>query len=128
MPAKLAGLDADYEALIAEMGEACVGVLGMIARAGYADLLAQGLSAGREYAAAYRQAKRRAGAVDFDDLIGRTVELLDQPGMGDWIRFKLDQATSHILIDEAQDTNWSQWEIVRAIADEFFAGDGAKRR
>lgn len=123
--AKLAALDPGYEMLAIELGEACIAVAGMIARAGYADLLAQGLSAGREYAAAYVQAKRRAGAVDFDDLIGRTVALLDQPGMGDWIRFKLDQATSHVLIDEAQDTNIAQWRIVRALADEFFAGEGA---
>ena len=122
---KLAALDPDYEALAAELGEACIAVTGMIARAGYTDLLAQGLTAGREYAAAYQAAKRRAGAVDFDDLIGKTVALLDQPGMGDWIRFKLDQATSHILIDEAQDTNIAQWRIVRALADEFFAGEGA---
>lgn len=122
---KLAALDPDYEMLAAELGEACIAIAGMIARAGYADLLAQGLTAGREYAAAYQTAKRRAGAVDFDDLIGKTVALLDQPGMGDWIRFKLDQATSHILIDEAQDTNIAQWRIVRALADEFFAGEGA---
>ena len=122
---KLASLDPDYEMLAADLGEACIAVAGMIARAGYADLLAQGLVAGREYAAAYQAAKRRAGAVDFDDLIGKTVALLDQPGMGDWIRFKLDQATSHILIDEAQDTNIAQWRIVRALADEFFAGEGA---
>lgn len=124
--AKLVALDGDYEALLGELGEACSGVLGMIARAGYADLLAQGLGAGRDYAAAYQAAKRRVGAVDFDDLIGKTVALLDQPGMGDWIRFKLDQATSHVLIDEAQDTNVAQWRIVRALADEFFAGEGAK--
>lgn len=122
---KLAAIDPDYETLAAELGEACIAVVGMIARAGYADLLAQGLTAGRDYAAAYQIAKRRAGAVDFDDLIGKTVALLDQPGMGDWIRFKLDQATSHILIDEAQDTNIAQWRIVRALADEFFAGEGA---
>jgi ATP-dependent helicase/nuclease subunit A len=123
--AKLIALDPDYAELLIELGEACSGVLGMVARAGYADLLAQALSAGREYAAAYQAAKRRVGAVDFDDLIGKTVALLDQPGMGDWIRFKLDQATSHVLIDEAQDTNISQWRIVRALADEFFAGEGA---
>ncbi|ODP37344.1 double-strand break repair helicase AddA [Sphingomonas turrisvirgatae] len=123
--AKLIALDADYAELLVELGEACSGVLGMVARAGYADLLAMGLGAGREYAAAYQAAKRRVGAVDFDDLIGKTVALLDQPGMGDWIRFKLDQATSHVLIDEAQDTNVSQWRIVRALADEFFAGEGA---
>jgi ATP-dependent helicase/nuclease subunit A len=125
VPAKLAAADPDYEMLVGELGEACIAVQGMIARAAYADLLAQGLMAGREYALAYREAKRRVGAVDFDDLIARTVALLEQPEMGEWIRYKLDAATSHVLIDEAQDTNLNQWRIVRAIADEFFAGDGA---
>ena len=30
-----------------------------------------------------------------------------------------------LFIDEAQDTNWAQWTIVQAMADEFFAGEGA---
>src|SRR3546814_10119089 len=46
--------------------------------------------------------------------------------MGDWVRFKLDQSTDHILVDEAQDTNTRQWAIVAALAEEFFAGTGAK--
>ncbi|WP_163535893.1 UvrD-helicase domain-containing protein, partial [Klebsiella pneumoniae] len=59
-------------------------------------------------------------------LIHRTVALLGEPGMGEWVRFKLDQATEHVLIDEAQDTNPQQWAIVAAIADEFFVGEGAR--
>src|SRR5205085_265925 len=47
--------------------------------------------------------------------------------MGDWVRYKLDQQTDHILVDEAQDTNTSQWNIVRALAWEYFAGEGAAR-
>ncbi|NWP47929.1 UvrD-helicase domain-containing protein, partial [Escherichia coli] len=74
----------------------------------------------------YARAKRRLGAVDFNDLIHRTVALLGEPGMGEWVRFKLDQATEHVLIDEAQDTNPQQWAIVAAIADEFFVGEGAR--
>ncbi|MHA6719515.1 double-strand break repair helicase AddA [Sphingomonas sp. RS6] len=104
----------------------CGELLSMKLRAGYVDLLAQGLAAGRDYARAYRAAKRRLGAVDFDDLIGRTIALLDQPGMGDWVRYKLDQVTEHVLIDEAQDTNPRQWRIVSAMAEEFFAGEGAR--
>ena len=42
------------------------------------------------------------------------------------MRYKLDQATEHILVDEAQDTNLAQWAIVDALADEFFAGEGAR--
>jgi len=122
---KLLTLEPDYAELATALGEACIAVQGMVARAGYVDCLAQGLEAGREYAATYTAAKRRAGAVDFDDLIGKAVALLEQPGMGDWIRYKLDQAISHVLIDEAQDTNVAQWRIVRALADEFFAGEGA---
>lgn len=94
--------------------------------ADYADLLAAGLTVGRDYALAYRAAKRRIGAVDFDDLIDAAVALLRQDGMGDWVRFKLDQATDHVLIDEAQDTNLRQWEIVDAIASDFFSGLGAR--
>ncbi|MCA9662517.1 MAG: UvrD-helicase domain-containing protein, partial [Myxococcales bacterium] len=31
----------------------------------------------------------------------------------------------HILIDEAQDTNPDQWDVVKALTEEFFAGEGA---
>ncbi|MFX7732071.1 UvrD-helicase domain-containing protein, partial [Acinetobacter baumannii] len=46
-------------------------------------------------------------------------------GMGEWVRYKLDQATEHVLIDEAQDTNPDQWAIIRALVEEFFVGEGS---
>ncbi len=121
---KLIDAEPDYEILACDLGEACTDVLSMVQRATYCDLLADGLEVGRDYARGYALAKRRAGAVDFDDLIATTVALLDQPGIGEWVRYKLDQATEHLLIDEAQDTNGHQWRIVRALADEFFVGRG----
>ncbi|RKE50241.1 MULTISPECIES: double-strand break repair helicase AddA [unclassified Sphingomonas] len=121
---KLIDAEPDYEILARDLGEACTDVLSMVQRATYCDLLADGLEVGRDYARGYALAKRRAGAVDFDDLIATTVALLDQPGIGEWVRYKLDQATEHLLIDEAQDTNGHQWRIVRALADEFFVGRG----
>lgn len=114
----------DYAALATGLYDYCAGLLALRTRAAYADLLAAALDVGRDYAASYDRAKRRLGAVDFDDLIRATLELLRQPGMGDWVRYKLDQSTEHILIDEAQDTNPRQWAIIRALADEFFAGLG----
>jgi ATP-dependent helicase/nuclease subunit A len=88
--------------------------------------IANALTVGQRYANAYAEAKRRAGVVDFNDLIAHTVSLLSDPGVGAWIAYKLDQRTDHILVDEAQDTNAAQWTIVKAIADEFYAGAGAK--
>ena len=40
--------------------------------------------------------------------------------------YKLDGGIDHILIDEAQDTNPEQWQVVAALAEEFFAGAGAR--
>ena len=88
--------------------------------------MAAGLRAGQAFAAAYAKAKRSAGVADFNDLIAWTRRLLATPGMGDWVRYKLDRRTDHILVDESQDTNAEQWEIVQALAAEFFAGAGAR--
>ncbi len=84
------------------------------------------LELGQDYARVYGDAKRAAGVVDFNDMIRATLKLLKTDGIGDWIRFKLDQSIDHILVDEAQDTNSDQWDIVKALSEEFFAGEGAK--
>ena len=122
--AKLLAAEPDYAELAAELGGECAEIRSLAARAGHADLLAAALEVGRDYARAYDRAKRRVGGVDFDDLIRVTLSLLEQPGIGEWVRYKLDQVTEHVLIDEAQDTNAQQWRIVRALADEFFVGRG----
>ncbi len=124
--AKLVKADPDYEALVMKVASACRDLLDHKAQLDYADLLAQGLAAGRAYADAYVLAKRRLGVADFDDLIRATLALLQQPGMGAWVRYKLDLTTEHVLVDEAQDTNLRQWKIVDAIIDEFFAGAGTR--
>ncbi|HEU4958909.1 MAG TPA: double-strand break repair helicase AddA [Sphingomonas sp.] len=125
---KLIDVEPDYAALAAALGSRCAELIALQVRAAYADLLAEALVVGRDYADAYARAKRRLGAVDFDDLIRAAVALLEQPGIGAWVRYKLDQATEHILIDEAQDTNLAQWTIIDALAEEFFAGEGARGR
>lgn len=118
--------DPRYEPLAARMRDWCGELLALQQKAALAQDIAHGLHAARRYARAYADAKRAAGLVDFDDLIAKAVALLTEPGMGAWIAYKLDQATDHILVDEAQDTNERQWEIVKALAGEFWAGDGAR--
>ncbi|TIS89459.1 double-strand break repair helicase AddA [Mesorhizobium sp.] len=76
--------------------------------------------------ARYEQLKRRRGFLDFNDLITRTVSLLARPDAGPWVQYKLDQGIDHILLDEAQDTSPDQWEVVKRLAEEFFAGHGQR--
>jgi len=118
--AKLVGCDPDHPQNCADLADVVRALLSLRTRAALAMLLAAGLRAGQGYARAYAEAKRVTGAVDFDDLIRLTVRLLDQPGIGEWIRYKLDRRTDHVLVDEGQDTNVSQWSIVKALAGEFF--------
>ncbi len=66
----------------------------------------------------------RLGALDFQDLIDKTLALL-QRGDAAWVLYKLDRGIDHVLIDEAQDTNPEQWEIMRRITEDFTAGHGA---
>ena len=80
---------------------------------------------GREMIDRYQAAKAARGLLDYDDLVLRTRELVHSVGAG-WALYKLDGGIDHILIDEAQDTNPDQWEVVRALAEEFFAGTSAR--
>lgn len=76
----------------------------------------------------YEDDKRRHALLDFDDLVARLGDLLDNLEIGPWVQYKLDAGIEHILVDESQDTNDQQWRVVKALAAEFFAGEGAARR
>jgi ATP-dependent helicase/nuclease subunit A len=73
----------------------------------------------------YQAAKDRRGLLDYDDLIDKTLALLGEDRAA-WVHYKLDQGIDHVLIDEAQDTSPKQWEIIRRLTGEFFAGAGAR--
>ncbi|WP_082491087.1 double-strand break repair helicase AddA [Aureimonas sp. Leaf454] len=74
----------------------------------------------------YSRLKLRRGRLDFEDLIVRTADLLQRSEAGAWVHYKLDQGIDHVLIDEAQDTSPRQWQVMRQIVDEFFAGASAR--
>ena len=90
----------------------------LIGPARYAELAGKD-PVSRIVAAAYVEYDKRmraSNALDFDDLIMRTVELLrDNPLIAEHYhrRFR------HILVDEYQDTNHAQYVLVRALV-----GDG----
>ena len=78
------------------------------------------------YLAEYDAAKARQGWLDFDDLILKTRDLLSDAATAQWVLFRLDGGIDHILVDEAQDTSPEQWQVIARLAEEFFAGQGAR--
>jgi DNA helicase-2/ATP-dependent DNA helicase PcrA len=80
-----------------------------------ADVLAKRPKMGEVYKN-YVERCFRAGAMDFDDLLLRTNELLTRfPD----VLAKYQDRFRYILVDEYQDTNHSQYLIVKALADRF---------
>ncbi|MBL28630.1 MAG: double-strand break repair helicase AddA [Rhodospirillaceae bacterium] len=81
---------------------------------------------GAAIVAQYQRLKEVRAVLDYDDQILLARDLLARPGVSAWVLFKLDGGLDHILIDEAQDNSPEQWEIVARLAEEFFAGEGAR--
>src|SRR5689334_23793365 len=77
--------------------------------------------------ARFRAEKDRRGLLDYEDLIDKTLDLLNNVSAA-WVHYKLDRGIHHVLVDEAQDTSPRQWAIVKALVSEFFAGRGAHDR
>lgn len=93
-----------------------------------ADLVTAVLTVARAVRDRYRQAKRLRGVLDYDDLIMETKALLGNGNAAQWVLYKLDGGIDHVLIDEAQDTSPEQWDIVKNLTAEFFAGEGSGTR
>jgi ATP-dependent helicase/nuclease subunit A len=74
----------------------------------------------------YSAAKAQSAALDFEDLVGKAAALLASSQAVEWVLYKLDGGLDHILVDEAQDTSPAQWDVIRALAEEFFSGSGAR--
>jgi len=90
-----------------------------------ADLTESSDDLSRVVAAVYAEYQRRlrsANALDFDDLIGETVGILQAfPEIAEHYRRRF----RHILVDEYQDTNHAQYVLVRELAGHSMAGEQA---
>ncbi|TDQ05863.1 DNA helicase PcrA [Labedaea rhizosphaerae] len=77
----------------------------------------------RRVAEVYTEYQRRlndANALDFDDLIMRTVELLQEhPDVAEYYRRRF----RHVMVDEYQDTNHAQYTLVRELVGTETTGD-----
>lgn len=74
--------------------------------------------------ARYEAEKETRAFLDYEDLIHKARDLLRRDGGVSWVLYKLDGGIEHVLVDEAQDTSPAQWEVIEALSEEFFAGEG----
>lgn len=72
----------------------------------------------------YQRELAKASAVDFDDLLSKTLELLETDEI---VRDKYQKRFEHVLVDEYQDTNKAQYQLTRIFAQPqnnlFVVGD-----
>ncbi|MGV9412558.1 DNA helicase PcrA [Nocardia sp. NPDC003693] len=72
----------------------------------------------------YQRRLRAANALDFDDLIGETVSLLQRhPQVAEYYRRRF----RHIMVDEYQDTNHAQYVLVRELVGYHLPKDSEDR-
>ncbi|MEQ8665052.1 MAG: double-strand break repair helicase AddA [Rhodospirillales bacterium] len=74
----------------------------------------------------YERLKTARAALDYDDLIIKALALLENEPAVAWVHYKLDNGIDHVLVDEAQDTSPPQWEIIKRLCIEMFAGLGTR--
>ena len=72
-----------------------------------------------EVYALYQKRLVDANAMDFDDLIGKTVELLQRFPQ---VRERYRTRFKHVLVDEYQDTNHAQYILVRYLVGDLSEG------
>ncbi|WGM45796.1 ATP-dependent helicase/nuclease subunit A [Brevundimonas sp. NIBR10] len=112
---------------LTRMQDKVVATLSAVRKARVAEDTVHVLTLAQAHGALYDQAKAARGALDFGDLVARTVELLTTRSSAAWVLYKLDGGIEHVLVDEAQDTAPEQWDILRALTEDFFSGAGSKR-
>ncbi|KQQ78924.1 double-strand break repair helicase AddA [Aureimonas sp. Leaf324] len=124
----VSGLFADFEERLETLAEFLEERRERLATLRLARASGAALTIAEKLEADYAALKRRRGRLDFEDLIVRTADLLLRADASAWVHFKLDQGIDHVLVDEAQDTSPRQWQVVRQLVEEFFAGASASVR
>ena len=75
--------------------------------------------AGQRYLEHFQRIKQEQRLLDFTDLEWKTFLLLNHADNALWVQYKLDSRIEHLLIDEFQDTNPTQWHLVKPLLEEM---------
>lgn len=85
-------------------------------------------SAGQALLNHYQCIKQEQRLLDFADLEWKSYRLLRDPEHSLWVQYKLDQKIDHMLIDEFQDTNPTQWQLILPLLQEIASGNRERPR
>ncbi len=83
---------------------------------------------GQRYIDLYQKLKREQRLLDFTDLEWSCYRLLNDADNAHWVQYKIDQRIDHVLIDEFQDTNPTQWQLITPLLEEIAAGTTERAR
>jgi len=84
--------------------------------------------AGNHYVEIYQALKKDVRLLDFTDLEWKCYQLLQHSDNAHWVQYKIDQRIDHLLIDEFQDTNPTQWQLLSPILEEISANPEQRPR
>lgn len=76
----------------------------------------------------YQRLKIEQRVLDFSDLEWKAYLLLNHADHALWVQYKLDQRIDHLLIDEFQDTNPTQWHLIFPLLQELASEEGQQQR
>ncbi len=84
--------------------------------------------AGQYFLQHFQKLKKAQRLLDFTDLEWQTYLLLNESNNALWVQYKLDQRIEHLLIDEFQDTNPTQWNLILPLLQEMAASEDERKR
>ncbi|HEY5604796.1 MAG TPA: UvrD-helicase domain-containing protein, partial [Gammaproteobacteria bacterium] len=84
--------------------------------------------AGHRLLTHYQQIKTERRLLDFSDLEWNAYQLLNNESNALWVQYKLDARINHILIDEFQDTNPTQWQLLLPLLEELASSRADRQR
>ncbi|WP_018231935.1 UvrD-helicase domain-containing protein [Thioalkalivibrio thiocyanodenitrificans] len=110
-----------FLALHRSLGEEFLDALDRLARQHSLRLNRAWFTAGLAYLDHYQAIKEELRILDFTDLEWRTYRLLNHGDHALWVQYRLDSRIDHLLIDEFQDTNPTQWRLMLPLLEELAA-------
>lgn len=84
--------------------------------------------AGAQLLKHFQKIKKEQRSLDFNDLEWQTYLLLNKSNNALWVQYKLDQRIEHLLVDEFQDTNPTQWRLLLPLLEEMAASEDERQR